>query len=128
VLTSPSSPHILPGMFWRLLLVLFSPLTFLLSVLLRDDRDRQILALRQQVLILQRQVGKRPRLSRAEKLALLLTCVRMKQRQLLDCLMIVKPATLTGWHRQIVRRHWTFSPRRRPGRPRTTPQAEQLVL
>jgi len=86
--------------FWRLPLVLCSPLAFLLSGLLRDDRDRQVLALRQQMLILQRQVGKRARLSRIEKLALLLTCVRMKQTRLLDCLMIVKPAILVNWHHQ----------------------------
>jgi len=72
-------------MFWHLLLILCSPLASLISGLLRDDRDRQVLALRQQVLILRRQLGKRPRLSRAEKLALLLTCVRMKQTELLDC-------------------------------------------
>lgn len=81
-------------MFWHLLLVLFSPLASLLSGLLSDDRDRQILALRQQLLILQRQVGKRPRLSRAEKLALLLACARRKQTQLLACHMIVMPRVL----------------------------------
>jgi len=42
--------------------------------------------------------------------------------------MVVRPATLIGWHRQIVRRHWTFKHQRRSGRPRTDPQAEQLVL
>ena len=52
-------------MFWHVLLILCSPLAPLLSGLLRDDRDRQILALRQQLLILQRRVGKRARLSRA---------------------------------------------------------------
>jgi transposase InsO family protein len=107
---------------------LSSPLASLLSGLLRDDRDRQVLALRQQVLILQRQLGKRLQLSRGKRLAMLLICMRMKPRQWADRLMIVKPATLIGWHRQIVRRHWTFQPRRRPGRPRTDPQAEQLVL
>ena len=115
-------------MFWHLLLILLSPLSAMVARLLGDDRDRQVLVLRQQVLILQRQLGKRSRLSRAEKLALLFTCVRMKQKQLLDCLMIIKPATLVGWHRQIVRHHWTFQPKHRPGRPRTDPQAEQLVL
>jgi hypothetical protein len=55
-------------MFWHLLLVRFSPLASLLSSLLRDDRDRQILALRQQVLILQRQLGRRHQLRRAERL------------------------------------------------------------
>ena len=96
-------------MFWHLLLVLFSPLASLISKLLRDDRDRQVLALRQQVLILRRQLGKRPRLSRAEKLALLLTCVRMRHAQLVDCLMIVKPRDIDPrrqrrlpWSRQDV--------------------------
>jgi transposase InsO family protein len=51
----------------------------------------------------------------------------MKQRELLDCLMIIKPATLVGWHRQIVRWHWTFRDRRRPGRPPVVHEAEQLV-
>jgi hypothetical protein len=99
-------------MFWHLLLVLLSPLASLLSGLLRDDGDRQILALRQQVLILQRQPGKRAHLTRGEKLTLLLAGARMKQGQLLDCLMVVKPATLIGRHRQIVRQHWTFRPTR----------------
>ena len=92
-------------MFWHLLLVLFSPLASLLSGLPRDDRDRQVLALRQRVLILQRQLGKGPRQSQAEKLALLLVSVKMRRQQLLNALMIVEPATLIGWQRQIVRRH-----------------------
>ena len=92
-------------MLWHLLLILLSPLSVTVSRVLGDDRDRQILALRQQVLTLQRQLGKRPRLSRAEEVALLLMCVRMKQTDLLDCLMIVKPSTLLGWHQQIVRHH-----------------------
>jgi len=104
-----------PRMFWHLLLILLSPLSAMVVRLLGVGRDRQALALRHQVLVLQRQLGKRPRLSRAEKLALLLTCVRMKQTQLLDCLMIIKPATLIGWQRQIVRCHWTFEPKRRLG-------------
>ena len=65
---------------------------------------------------------------RTGRLALPLTCSRMKKQQLLDCLMIVKPATLAGWHRQIVRRHWTFKQKRRPGRPRVEPEADRLVV
>jgi len=93
-----------------------------------DDRDREILALRQQVLILRRRLGKRPGLTRGEKLALLLTCLRMKKQQLLNVLLIVKPATVVGWHRQIVRGHWTFKQRRKPGRPPIDSEAEKLVL
>jgi len=55
-----------------------------------------------------------------------LACARMKQKELLDCLMVIKPVTLIGWHRQIVRGHWTF--KHRPGRPRIGRDAEQLVL
>jgi len=62
-----------------------------------------VLAFRQQVLILQRQLGKRPRLSQAERLAMLLLCVRAKPR-LLDCLVTLGPATPIRWHGQIVRR------------------------
>ena len=80
-------------MFWHLLLILLSPRATLCLGLLCDDRDREILALRQQVLILQRRLAKRPRLSRSERLALLLTFLGMKMRQLLVSLMIVKPAT-----------------------------------
>jgi len=115
-------------MFWHPILLLLSPLYAFARRFLPDDRDRQILALRHQVLVLQRQVGRRPQLSRADRLGLTLACLGMKTHQLLDCLLIVRPATLVKWHRQIVRRHWTFRSPRRPGRPATDPEAERLVL
>jgi hypothetical protein len=59
-------------MVWNVLLLLFSPWYLLLGRLLRDDRDRQILLLHQQLLIAQRRLGKRPCLRRGEKLALVL--------------------------------------------------------
>jgi len=124
----PQSRGDSPPMFWHIVLLLLSPFAVLTRRLMADDRDREILALRQQVLVLQRQLGKRPRLARAEKLALLLTCLRMKKEQLVSSLLIVKPATLLSWHRQIVRRHWTSKQKRRPGRPRLDREAEQLVL
>jgi transposase InsO family protein len=41
----------------------------------------------------------------------------------------VKPETLVGWHRAIVRRHWRLLSGRKPGRPpEITPEMEQLVL
>ena len=44
-------------MFWHLLPILLSPLWTLYLRLLRNHRDREILALHQQVLILQRQLA-----------------------------------------------------------------------
>jgi transposase InsO family protein len=115
-------------MIWHVILLLLSPLAAVIGRLMPDHRDREILALRQQVLILHRQLGKRPRLTRSEKLTLVLTCLRMKKQQLLNALLIVKPATVVGWHRQIVRRHWTFKQKRRPGRPRVDSEVEELVV
>jgi len=115
-------------MSWHIVLLLISPLASLIGRLMVDDRDREILALRQQVLIMQRQLGKRPRLLRADELALLLTCLRMKKQRLFSSLLIVKPDTLIGWHRQIVRRHWAFRRKRKPGRPPLDPEAERLVV
>ena len=40
---------------------------------------------------------------------------------------LVSPATLLRWHRDLVAQKWTFLERRRPGRPRTTIDTEQLV-
>ena len=117
-----------PSMFWYLVLLLFSPIYSVVLRLLRDERDRELLALRQQVLVLRRQLGKRPQLSHGDRLALLLACTHMRKRQLAETLLIVRPATLVGWHRAIVRRHWTFRQKRRPGRPRASDEAEQLVV
>jgi hypothetical protein len=41
---------------------------------------------------------------------------------------VVSPATLLRWHRQLVAQKWTFLERRRPGRPRTPIDIEQLVV
>jgi hypothetical protein len=41
---------------------------------------------------------------------------------------IVSPATLLRWHRELVAKKWTFLERRRPGRPRTKLDIEQLIV
>lgn len=59
---------------------------------------------------------------------MLLTSLGTKNRQLLDSLMIVTPATLVGWHRQILGWHWAFRQKHKPGRPRLDSEAEQPIL
>jgi transposase InsO family protein len=41
---------------------------------------------------------------------------------------VVSPATLFRWHREFIARKWTFLERRRPGRPRTKVDNEQLIV
>ena len=92
-------------MSWHLILVLFSPVYLMLALLFRDDRARLVVALVQQVLVLQRELGRRPSLVKAERLALVLSGLLLGKKKLAKTLMIVKPETLVRWHRAIVRRH-----------------------
>jgi len=116
-------------MFWYVILMLFSPLYLTFGLVFRSEQARLILALSQQVLILQRQLGKRPSLIPAERLALVLSSLLLGKAKLAEALRIVKPETLVGWHRAIVRRHWRLLSRRKAGRPpEITPEMEQWVL
>jgi putative transposase len=99
-----------------------------LALLARSDRakDAEILLLRHQVAVLQRQV-KTARLSWADRavqaaLARLLPSGHLRQLRL-----IVSPRTLLRWHADLVRRRWAY-PRRGPGRPRTAQVIRALVL
>jgi transposase InsO family protein len=40
----------------------------------------------------------------------------------------VTPATILRWHRNLVARKWTFTDRRRPGRPRTHRPVKALII
>jgi putative transposase len=85
-------------------------------------KEVEILLLRHELQVLRRQVA-RPQLRPADRVVLAaLGQVLPRVRSLL-----VEPATLLRWHRELVRRRWTF-PRRPPGRPPMVSQARQLVL
>ena len=116
-------------MFWYLMLMLFSPLYLMFGLVFRSEQARRVLSLYHQVLILQRQLGKRPSLAPSERMALVLSSLLLGKERLREALLIVRPETLVGWHLAIVRRHWRLLSRRKPGRPpEITPEMEQWVL
>lgn len=99
-----------------------------------SEKDLEILLLRRQLAIYERKQSQPMRLSRGEKLTLVVLGTKLKAKtgrtihQMRDAIRIVKPATLFWWHKQLVRLKWTYRQRSRRGRPRTDRAIEQLVL
>jgi putative transposase len=113
-----------------LFLALHVVLSFLLDlahVLTRSDRDRavELVLLRQQLRLYERK-AKQPRPSRWEKVALASLAARLPD--LSRAAPIFTPATLRRWHREIVKRRWTFDHRPRRGRPPVSAACVELVV
>ncbi|MBP2329378.1 transposase InsO family protein [Kibdelosporangium banguiense] len=94
------------------------------------DKDIEILALRHQIAVLQRQLGDtRMRFNPADR-ALLTALLHPLPRQILHRLrLLARPDTILRWHRDLIRRrHARMSRPKRPGRPRTIRSVRVLVL
>jgi len=98
------------------------------------DKDLQILVLRHQVRLLQRQRPRPPRLTRGEHLTLAVLAAALvrltagSRDQLSQYLLLFKPDTILKWHRELVRRKWTYRRTNPGGRPRIPGEVEALVL
>jgi putative transposase len=95
-----------------------------------QDKDIEILALRHQIGVLQRQLGDtRVRFSPADR-ALLAALLHRRPRQILRRFrLLARPDTILRWHRDLLRRrHARMSRPKRPGRPRTIRSIRVLVL
>src|SRR6266550_4489283 len=102
-----------------------------LRVSRREDawKTAEILILRHQLVVLQRQPAGRPKLAWADRalLAALVGVIPKARREGLR--LLVAPDTILRWHRDIVRRRWaTRSMRGRTGRPATRRHIKALVL
>jgi transposase InsO family protein len=99
-----------------------------LALLARSDRakDAEILILRHQIAVLQRQ-DRNPRLSWADRAVLAALARMLPGRQLRQLRLIASPRTLLRWHASLIRGKWTYR-RRALGRPRTAPAIRKLVM
>ena len=97
-----------------------------LVLLARSDaaKEVEILLLRHQLTVLQRQVG-RPRLTWADRAVSAALALRLPPARRAG--MLVTPGTLLRWHRRLVARRWTTSAGRRPGRPSIPAGVRALV-
>src|SRR5690348_8220491 len=85
-----------------------------------QQKDLEILLLRHQLRILQRKLpnSRSPRISVWEKGSLAVLAAQFKSltkgegKRLDEAILLFKPDTVPKWHRQLVRRKWTF--RREP--------------
>jgi putative transposase len=98
------------------------------------EKDLEILLLRHQLRLLQRERPRPLRLSRREKLTLAVLTAKLARlptgpRTRLDqVLHSFRPDTVLKWHRELVRRKWTIRRRDTGGRPATPAEVEALAL
>ena len=92
------------------------------------DKDIEILALRHQLLVLQRQVGK-PAFTGTDRVVLASLLHSLPRQKLRQLLLLVRPDTILHWHRDLIKRRHaaTCAPKRR-GRPPTVRSIRALVL
>ncbi|MFD1931163.1 hypothetical protein ACFSKW_06695 [Nonomuraea mangrovi] len=102
----------------------------LLRLLSTSDRakDIEILVLRHQLTVLQRQVNK-PAFTREDRFLLAGLLHRLPLDTLRRLTLLIRPDTILRWHRDLLRhRHAAASAYRRRGRPRTVRSVRVLVL
>lgn len=90
----------------------------------RRDVALENIALRQQLMVLQRQTGKVQLRDRDRVFWVWLHRVWPGWRR---ALVLVQPATVVGWHRRGFRVYWRWKSRARGGRPRVDPSVRSLI-
>ena len=109
----------------RLLYLIFQHMLGLLLLIGRTSstKDVELLVPRHEVAVLRR-TNPRPRLDRADRAVFAALIRRLPTR--LRAHRLVTPGTILRWHRQLVRRGWTYP--NRPGRPPINDLLAALVV
>ena len=90
----------------------------------RAALELKLIALQHQLAVLRRQRPGRPQLSSLDRL--LWVWLYQIWPQVIDTMVLVKPATLVEWHRKGFRLYWLWRSRR-PGRPKTGAEIRDLI-
>ena len=99
-----------------------------------DAKDLKILLLRQQLWIVERKQKRGPTIPRWQKIPLAVLAIRLKQKTshvhdaLERTILLFKPETLISWHRDLVRRKWTFDNTPKSGRPSISSELEKWIV
>jgi putative transposase len=96
-----------------------------------DHKAIEILLLRHQVAVLQRQLaaaGRRPRPDWADRAIMALLVVLVPKARRAGLRLFVTPDTILRWHRDLLRRRWAKKSRPENGRPATHWNIKTLVL
>lgn len=90
------------------------------------DAEAEVVLLRHQLRVLRRQV-RRPRLEPGDRL--ILAALGRSFRRTLAASILVRPETVLGWHRELVRKKWTaFGRRAGAGRPELDEELRRLIM
>jgi hypothetical protein len=123
-------------MAWFILSQLFSTLIQLIHIGRMSDPEKEleIMILRYQLAIVKRKLQTPLKPARVEKLTLAVLPARLKQciqrpaHQLQDIIRIFQPETVLRWHRQLVRRKWSYGQKNKGGRPLISQEIEGLII
>jgi hypothetical protein len=123
-------------MVWSIITLIFSTFLDIITIGRQSnlEKDLEILVLRQQISILQRKLNSPIRPSRVEKLTLSFLTVKLKKltnqtaNQLKSVIHIFQPETILRWHRELVRKKWTYPSKNKGGRPSISKELECLIL
>jgi hypothetical protein len=111
--------------------VMFSSLTFLFRLILNFGKSKkalllQISLLQKEIEILKRKQGRRRiRFLHSDRIII---SILNRVGHLKEHLILVKPETVLGWQRQLIKHFWTFKSKKRVGRPPVSNEIKQLVL
>jgi hypothetical protein len=99
--------------------------TVRISLRSRAALQLEILALRHQLQVLERSRRRRARLTACDRL--LWVWLSRTWQEWRTALVIVRPETVIGWHRQAFRWLWAWKSRRRLGRPSVPQEVRALI-